>query len=46
MSPIGDKIKTESQAREFAKVEPARRVEVLPPEPLFPAILFRVEDAV
>lgn len=29
MSPIGDKIKTESQARELAKVEPAKRVEVL-----------------
>jgi hypothetical protein len=26
--PIGDKIKTESQARELARVEPARRVEV------------------
>jgi hypothetical protein len=29
MSPIGDKITTESQARELARVEPAQRVEVV-----------------
>ena len=29
MSPIGDKIANEAQARELAKVEPERRVEVL-----------------